>query len=76
MLAKEKMQPELDIMKFESQSVKTKSKKNKDRLEGIFGKGKRLPVFNGITFSTKDANKKKKKNKNKNKEKKAHKFNK
>lgn len=54
------MSPDTTIytIKAETQSAKVKSKKSKDPLEGIFGKGKRLPVFNGITFSTKEEAKK------------------
>lgn len=55
------------------ESLPKQSKKNKDPLEGIFGKSKRLPVFSVITFTTKDGSKKQSKNK---KAKKVHKFNK
>lgn len=52
------------------------AKKVKDPLESIFGKGKRLPVFTVITYSSKDATKKKNKAKKQAKAKKEHKFNK
>ncbi|CDW78670.1 zinc finger protein [Stylonychia lemnae] len=41
-------------------SNKSSSKKTKDPLEGVFGKGKRLPVFTVITFNNKDQAKKSK----------------
>eukprot|EP00347_Sterkiella_histriomuscorum_P002049 403369670 len=75
-LVQEKLKPDSNLIKFETQSAKQKSKKNKDPLEGIFGKGKRLPVFAVITFTNKDQCKKQIKSKNKTKSKKVHKFNK
>lgn len=45
-------------MNSEVSMAKSKIKKVKDPLEGIFGKGKRLPVFTVITFNNKDSSKK------------------
>jgi hypothetical protein len=51
------------------------SKKVKDPLEQVFGKGKRLPVFTVITYSSKDTQKKQK-SKKQSRSKKTHNFSK